>query len=196
MERVDLVYLHRIDPSVPLEESLQALADCQREGKIGSIGLSKVTAETVLSADKVATVTAVQNEYSILKKPNKLGLLSSVEKDDKVLIAYSPLARGLLTNNARKKDHLNENDFRRADPRFEEVQFKSIKKATAILRDIAKSRHVCPEAIALSWLLGLNDNLAVIPGCRSEKQVVSAISASTIKLNQAEMDEISLIDCK
>jgi len=196
IERVDLVYLHRIDPSVPLEESLQALADCQREGKIGYIGLSKVTAETVLTADKIATITAVQNEYSILKKPKKLGLPSRVEKDGKVLIAYSPLARGLLTNNARKKDMLGENDFRRTDARFEDTQFKSIKKATAILRDIAKSHHVDPEAIALSWLLGLSDNLAVIPGCRSEKQVLSAISASTVKLNQAEMDEISLIDFK
>lgn len=196
VECVDLVYLHRVDPNVPLEESLQALADCKREGKIGSIGLSKVTEETVLSADKIATVSAVQNEYSVLKKPNKLGLVSSVKKGDKVLIAYSPLARGLLTDNARKKEHLNKNDFRRTDPRFEDAQLKSIKKATAILRDVAKSHHVCPEAIALSWVLGLSDNLAVIPGCRSEKQVLSAISASTVKLSQAEMDEISLIDCK
>ena len=164
VERIDLIYLHRVDPNVPLEESLQALAECQREGKIGSIGLSKVTEETVLIADRIANVTAVQNEYSILKKPNELGLISRVEKDDKVFVAYSPLARGLLTNTARKKERLNESDFRRTDARFEYAQLKSIKKATAILRDIAESRRVCPEAIALSWVLSLSDNFAVIPG--------------------------------
>lgn len=193
-ERIDLVYQHRQDPTVPVEESIGELARLQAEGKIGGVGLSAIDCSTLARAEAIAPVVAVQNEYSLLHREPERDLLPAVARTSAAFVAYSPLARGLLGGSARSWPQQAQDDYRRSDRRFAPDRFAEIVDAVAALHDIAASREINAAAVALAWLLSRSRNLAVIPGCRSAAQVASAIEAVQVQLSDEELERLRAMD--
>jgi len=192
-DRIDLVYQHRQDPAVPVEEAIGALARLQAEGKIGGIGLSAIDRVTLARAGAVATIAAVQNEYSLLHREPECALLGAVADSATAFVAYSPLARGLLSGTARSWPQQASDDYRRSDERFAPDRLAAITDAAAVLHDIAANRQVAVPVVALSWLLGRSRNLAVIPGCRSVAQVTLAIEAVSFELSAEECKRLEAL---
>lgn len=192
-DRIDLVYQHRQDPNVPVEEVVGTLVRLQTEGKIGGIGLSAIDSATFVRATTVSPIAAVQNEYSLLQREPERDLLVTLAGSDTALVAYSPLARGLLTGTARHWDQQAKDDYRRSDERFAPDGLAIITTAVAALHDIAAKHNVAPTVVALSWLLSKSLNVAVIPGCKSPAQVSLAINAAQFELSAEEAEHLETV---
>jgi aryl-alcohol dehydrogenase-like predicted oxidoreductase len=190
---IDLVYQHRQDPAVPVEDAVGALARLQAEGKIGGIGLSAIDSATYVRAAAVTAIAASQNEYSLLHREPERNLLATIADSPTVFVAYSPLARGLLSGTARSWPQQASDDYRRSDERFAPDRLTAITDAAAALHDIAANRQVAAPIVALSWLLSRSRNLAVIPGCKSPAQVSLAIEAVQFELSAEEGERLEAI---
>ncbi|MDR3529924.1 MAG: aldo/keto reductase [Rhodopila sp.] len=185
-DRIDLVYQHRQDPAVPVEEAIGELARLQAEGKIGGIGLSAIDSATFARAKVVTAIAAVQNEYSLLHREPECNLLATMTGSQTTFVAYSPLARGLLAGTARSWPQQAPGDYRRSDERFAPDRLVAITDAAAVLHAIAANRQVAASVVALSWLLNRSRNVAVIPGCKSPAQVSLAKEAVQFELSAEE----------
>jgi len=185
-DRIDLVYQHRQDPVVPVEDAVGALDRLRAEGKIVRIGLSAVDSTTLARAAAVCPISAVQNQYSLLHREGAEDILSITATSSVAFVAFSPLARGLLSGTARSWLRLDGDDYRLSDERFAPERLAAMTNSATALQDIAASRRVPVAAVALSWLLSRSPNLAVIPGCKSPAQVDLAIEALQIALTAGE----------
>lgn len=192
-DRIDLVYQHRQDPAVPVEDAVGALARLQSEGKIIRIGLSAVDGKTLARAAAICPISAVQNQYSLIHRDKAEELLAFATASSTAFVAFSPLARGLLSGTTRSWPRLNSGDYRLSDERFAPERHDAIMDASAALNDIAAHRQVAAPAVALSWLLSRSSNLAVIPGCKSPTQVDMAIQALQLTLNAHELNLLDAI---
>ncbi|RZJ19327.1 MAG: aldo/keto reductase, partial [Acinetobacter sp.] len=186
---IDLYYLHRLDKNTPIEETVEAMAELVREGKIGYIGLSEVSSETIRRANAVHPITAVQSEYSLFERTvEERGVLATLEELGIGFVAYSPLGRGFLSGQIKSIDDLPENDFRRAIPRFQGVQFDKNIELVKAIEEMAKAKHVSPSQLALAWII--SKDIVPIPGTKRRKYLEQNIAAAAIVLTQADLSEL------
>ncbi|ACU64102.1 aldo/keto reductase [Chitinophaga pinensis DSM 2588] len=189
---IDLYYLHRLDPKTPIEETVEAMADLIREGKVGYIGLSEVSSETIHRAHQIHPITAVQSEYSIFERSiETAGIIDTLQKLGIGLVAYSPLGRGYLTGNITKADDLSADDFRRHMPRFQGEQLEKnlvlVRKITAM----ATEKGITPSQLAIAWVLAKGH--LPIPGTKRPEYLEQNIAATAIQLSGEDINRLESI---
>ena len=189
---IDLYYMHRLDKGTPIEETVAAMADLVKEGKIGYIGLSEVSSETVKRANAVHPVTAVQSEYSLFERTvEERGVLETLTELGIGFVAYSPLGRGFLSGQIRSIDDLPEQDFRRAIPRFQEAHFyKNIELVKAI-EALAAEKNVTSSQLALAWIM--SKGILPIPGTKRRKYLEQNLLSAAIQLSTADLEKLESI---
>lgn len=183
---IDLYYMHRLDKNTPIEETVGAMSELVKEGKIGYIGLSEVSSETVKRAHAVHPVTAVQSEYSLFERTvEERGVLTTLNELGIGFVAYSPLGRGFLSGQIKSIDDLPENDFRRAIPRFQEAHFhKNIELVEAIAA-LASEKNVTSSQLALAWIM--SKGIIPIPGTKRQRYLEQNLAATLIELTDSDL---------
>lgn len=190
-DHIDLYYLHRKDPNVAIEESVGALNDLVKEGKIGAIGLSEVSADTLHKAHTEAPISALQSEYSLWTRNPEIAVLKATQELDITFVAFSPLARGYLTNAVSSVDELEEKDIRRNMPRFDSEHYP---KNRALLKDffvIANVIDCTPAQLSLAWLLHQGDNVVAIPGTRFVEHMQDNLSGDSVSLTASQLNDLN-----
>lgn len=189
---IDLYYMHRLDKTTPIEETVEAMAELVKEGKVGYIGLSEVSSETVKRAHAVHPITAVQSEYSLFERTvEERGVLQTLNELGIGFVAYSPLGRGFLSGQIRTPDDLPEDDFRRAIPRFQEAYFyKNIELVKAI-EALAAEKNVTSSQLAIAWII--SKGILPIPGTKQRKYVEQNLAAAAIQLSEADLAKLESI---
>ncbi|HEY9233419.1 MAG TPA: aldo/keto reductase [Phenylobacterium sp.] len=191
-DHVDLYYLHRKDPNLAIEETVGAMAKLVEEGKIGAIGLSEVSAETLRRAQTVAPITAVQSEYSIFSRDVEKEVLPLCRETGVTLVAYSPLGRGLLTGTFTRDRTPSEGDYRGVNsPRFQGEAYEANLSLVSEIESLAKARDALPSQIALAWVLMAKPNVVTIPGTTRLANLQSNLAAADVSLSS---DEIARLD--
>ncbi|MFI1178971.1 aldo/keto reductase [Streptomyces sp. NPDC020799] len=190
VDRIDLYYLHRVDPAVPIEETVGALGELVTAGKIGHIGLSEASAATVRRAHAVHPVTAVQSEYSLWSRDVENGLLATLRELGIGFVAYSPLGRGFLTGTLTSPDALAEGDYRRTSPRFQGENFTANLRVVEPLCDIARRHGVTPAQLALAWVLSRGDDVVPIPGTKRSRHLRENVAAVRLALTEEELGAV------
>ncbi len=190
IEVIDLYYLHRGDRHVPIEESVGALSDLVKAGKVRYIGLSELTEHTLRKAAKVHPITALQSEYSLFHRKPEKNILS-VCRDLKIgFVPYSPLGRGFLSGKVRSLTNLEQGDFRRILPKYQDGNLEKNLKIVDALEKLAKHKNGTPAQLALAWVLAQGDDIVPIPGTRSVDRLNENIGALQVTMTQADLNEI------
>ncbi|MHA7143486.1 aldo/keto reductase [Arthrobacter sp. TmT3-37] len=192
-DHVDLYYQHRMDPSVPVEETMGALADLVREGKILHIGLSEAAPETIRRAHTVHPVTALQTEYSLWSRDPERELLPLVRELGIGFVPYSPLGRGFLTGTIRSVDALDESDFRRRNPRFAGENLQANIRIVEQVDDVAQQVGATPGQVALAWLLAQGDDIAPIPGTKQVHYLEENVAADGLTLTAGQLEQLDAV---
>ena|SRR5881396_3513361 len=190
---IDVYYQHRVDPATPIEETVGALRDLVKEGKIRCIGLSEAAPATIRRAHAVHPIAALQTEYSLWTRDPEARILPLARKLGIRFVAYSPLGRGFLTGQIRSTDQLDAGDSRRTNPRFVEGNFQKNLRIVAEVDAIAKEIGATPAQIALAWLLAQGDDIVPIPGTKRVTHLEENIGAAAIKLTREQLDALSRI---
>ncbi|KAJ2803014.1 hypothetical protein H4R20_003061 [Coemansia guatemalensis] len=191
VDYIDLYYQHRMDPSVPIEDTVKAMAELVKEGKVRFIGLSECTPEILRRAHKVHPITAVQVEYSPWSVHIETdGILDTCRELGITVVAYSPLGRGIMSGKIRSLEDLDENDWRRKNPRFTKEHFEHNLKLVDAFDSLAKKHGCTSGQLALAWLLTQEKNLILIPGTKKIKYLDENFGANNIKLTEEEIKEL------
>ena len=190
VDTIDLYYLHRADARVPIEDTVGAMADLVRAGKVRWIGLSEVGPETLARACDVHPVAALQSEYSLWTRDPEDGVLDACRRLGVGLVAYSPLGRGLLTGAIRSPDDFEADDYRRKNPRFQGENFAKNLALVDTVTTIAHDKGVTPAALALAWVLAQGDDIVPIPGTKRRKYLNENIAALAIELTANDLSAI------
>jgi aryl-alcohol dehydrogenase-like predicted oxidoreductase len=193
VERIDLYYQHRVDPATPIEETVRAMAGLVQEGKIGHIGLSEASPDTLRRAVKVHAITALQTEYSLWSREPEDELLATCRELGIGFVAYSPLGRGFLTGQVTRFEDLPEDDFRRFSPRFQGENFQKNLDLVRRIEEIAKEKGCQPSQLALAWVLAKDKNIVPIPGTKRRKYLEENVAAIDVKLTEQDLRRISEI---
>jgi aryl-alcohol dehydrogenase-like predicted oxidoreductase len=189
---IDLYYLHRVDPNTPIEETVQAMSDLVKEGKVGYIGLSEASSETIRKAHSIHPLTAVQSEYSLFERSiEEDGIIKTLEELQIGLVAYSPLGRGFISGEIQHPQDLAENDFRRSIPRFQGEQFYKNIELLNEIKLIADERKITASQLALAWIA--SKGFLAIPGTKRVKYVEQNIEASQLILTTEELNRLENI---
>ena len=189
VDSIDLYYLHRADPKVPIEETVNAMADLVRQGKVRHLGLSEVSASTLRRAHAVHPITAVQTEYSLFSRDAEDALLPTLRELGVALVAYSPLGRGFLGGRFRRLEDLAPGDWRRGNPRFQSGAFERNVALADRVRELASAKGCTPAQLALAWLLTRED-VVPIPGTSSIERLSENAGAVDVELTRDDLDEI------
>jgi aryl-alcohol dehydrogenase-like predicted oxidoreductase len=192
-DHVDLYYQHRIDPSIPIEETVGALSDLVREGKVKHIGLSEPAAETIRRAHAVHPLTAIQNEYSLWTRDPENEILPLTRKLGIGFVAYSPLGRGFLTGQIRSMDQFGSDDFRASNPRFAKGALEQNLRIVDTVEAVAKEVGASPAQVALAWLLAQGEDIVPIPGTKRVARLEENAGAVAIKLTADQLARLSAI---
>jgi aryl-alcohol dehydrogenase-like predicted oxidoreductase len=190
VEAIDLYYQHRVDPNTPIEDTVGAMSELVRQGKVRYIGLSEASVNTIRRAHKVHPITAVQTEYSLWTRDPEEGLLDALRLFDIGFVAYSPLGRGFLTGQIKKVDDLAADDFRRQNPRFQGENFQKNLNLVAKVEEIAKEHKCMPAQLALAWVLAQGDDIVPIPGTRHPERVEENVGALNVVLSENDLRRI------
>lgn len=189
---IDLYYMHRLDKNVPVEETVGAMSDLVKEGKIGYIGLSEVSSETVKKAHTVHPISAVQSEYSLFERTvEEKGVIKTLNELGIGFVAYSPLGRGFLSGNIKTIDDLPENDFRRGIPRFQEQHFHKNIELVQAIEAMAKEKGLASSQLALAWII--SKGIIPIPGTKRRKYLEQNIEAASIQLSESDIEKLESI---
>jgi aryl-alcohol dehydrogenase-like predicted oxidoreductase len=191
VERIDLYYMHRRNPDVPVEESVGAMAELVQLGKVKALGLSEVSVETLRRAHKVHPIAAVQSECSLWTRDPEQGMLQACAELGVTFVAYSPLGRAFLTGTVSNPDKLPEGDFRRASPRFQAEALKRNNRLVAALEKFAAEHKAKPAQIALAWLLGKHPHVVPIPGTKRRTFLEQNVAAVDLSLSAAEVEDLA-----
>ena len=187
-DHIDLLYQHRADPDVPIEEVVGAMADLVREGKVRFLGLSEVGEALIRRADAVHPISAVQSEYSLWERGLELDVLPVLRDLGIGLVPFSPLGRGFLTGTAQRAEDYPEGDYRRAgDPRLQGANFDANMRAVGVVTAMASSKQVTPSQIALAWLLHQGADIVPIPGTKRRRYLDENVAATTVSLEPADL---------
>jgi aryl-alcohol dehydrogenase-like predicted oxidoreductase len=195
VDSIDLYYLHRVDASVPIEETVGAMAELVRKGKVKHLGLSEASADSVRRAHKVHPIAAVQSEYSLFSREPEDELFPALEALDIALVAYSPLGRGFLAGRFRRLEDLAPTDWRRNNPRFQGENFAKNLALVDHLKDLAGRKNRTPAQLALAWLLN-HEDVVPIPGTSSIKRLEENVAAVDVELSLADLGRIEAISPK
>jgi aryl-alcohol dehydrogenase-like predicted oxidoreductase len=184
---IDLFYQHRVDPAVPIEETVGALADLVTQGKVRYIGLSEASPEIIRRAHATHPLTAVQSEYSLWTRDPEAEVLPTLRELGIGLVAYSPLGRGFLTGQIRSVDDLPEEDWRRSNPRFQEEALRENIALADRVRALAEERGVTPAQLALAWVHSKGTDIVPIPGTKSPERLEENVGAAKIELSDEDV---------
>jgi len=190
-DHIDLFYLHRIDRSVPIEDSVGTLAKLVAAGKVRYIGLSECSPETLRRASKVHPIAACQVEYSLWFREPEQTLLPVCREIGAALVAYSPLGRGFLAGNFRTLDELPANDARRNQPRFVPENVEHNNLIVEAVRELATRKGCTPAQIAIAWILAQGDDILPIPGTKRRERLAENVAALKVKLSAAELADLN-----
>lgn len=190
VDRIDLYYLHRVDPSVPIEETVGAMGELVRSGKVRHLGLSEAAAETVRRAHRVHPIAAVQNEYSLFTRDPEEELLPTLRELGIALVAYSPLGRGFLGGRFRSLDDLAPHDWRRRNPRFQEENFARNRAVAERVREMAEEKGCTAAQLALAWVLSRGKDVIPIPGTSSAARLEENIGSLGVQLTPADLERL------
>lgn len=186
---IDLYYLHRVDPQTPIEDTVGAMSELVKEGKVRYLGLSEVKGSTLKKANEVHPITAVQSEYSIWTRDIEKANLTECRELGISTVAYSPLGRGILTGKLDNMD--NEQDFRKHLPRMSDENFETNKKIINRIKEIAESKGIKASQLALAWVLAQGEDIIPIPGTKREKYLLENVEAVNIQISADEMNELN-----
>jgi aryl-alcohol dehydrogenase-like predicted oxidoreductase len=190
---VDLYYQHRVDPNVPIEETVGAMAELVKEGKVRHIGLSEAAATTIRRANAVHPITAVQTEYSLWSREPEAEVLPTCRELGIGFVPYSPLGRGFLAGRFTSPDQLDEHDFRRRGPRFTGENLEANLELAAKVKDIAAEKGITPAQLAIAWVLARGDDLVAIPGTKRRTYLEQNAGAVEVEFTK---DELMRIDAE
>ncbi|MEQ9970228.1 aldo/keto reductase [Pectobacterium carotovorum] len=190
---IDLYYQHRIDPTVPIEETVGTLAELVQEGKIRYIGLSEASATTLERAHRVHPITALQSEYSLWTRDMEAEILPTCERLGIGFVPYSPLGRGFLTGAIRSPDDLAADDFRRTNPRFSGENFGKNLQLVGKINQLAQEKQVTPSQLALAWVLAQGEHIVPIPGTKRRRYLEENVAALDVTLTKEELAAIDAI---
>jgi aryl-alcohol dehydrogenase-like predicted oxidoreductase len=187
---IDLFYLHRIDKTVPIEESVGTLAELVKAGKIRYAGLSECSEATLRRACKVMPVAAVQSEYSIWSRDPEDGVLKACQELGVTFVSYSPLGRGFLAGNFSKAGELPEGDHRRNHPRFQEEAADNNRRLVEAIREIGAGMGATPAQVAIAWVLSRSPRVVTIPGMKSRRHLADNLGAAAVRLTEAQVSRL------
>jgi aryl-alcohol dehydrogenase-like predicted oxidoreductase len=190
VEVIDLYYQHRVDISTPIEETVGAMAELVKAGKVRYLGLSEAAAETIRRAHKVHPIAALQTEYSLWSRDPEGELLDTVRELGIGFVAYSPLGRGFLTAKITNLDELAKDDWRRGMPRFEQENFHRNTEVVEKIKAIAARKGCTPAQLALAWVLSQGDYIVPIPGTKRRQYLEENVGALDIRLTPEDLTEI------
>jgi aryl-alcohol dehydrogenase-like predicted oxidoreductase len=196
IEQIDLYYLHRKDPDTPIEETVEAMGELVKEGKVCGIGLSEVNAETLRRAHAVYPISALQTEYSLWSRDPEDDLLETCAELGIAFVAYSPLGRGFLTGQIKKFEDLEPDDYRRHSPRFQGSNFEKNLQLVKKIEAMAESKDCTPSQLALAWVLAQRDFIFPIPGTKHIKYLEENIGALDVQLTVDELEALDAITPK
>jgi aryl-alcohol dehydrogenase-like predicted oxidoreductase len=191
VECIDLYYQHRVDASVPIEETVGAMAELVRLGKVLYIGLSEAGPETIRRAHAVYPISALQTEYSLWSRDPEDGILATTRELGIGFVAYSPLGRGFLTGQFKSIDDLEADDYRRYSPRFQGENFAKNLELVARVTEMAEEKNVTPGQLALAWVLAQGEDIVPIPGTKRRSYLEENAAASEIQLTARELARIN-----
>jgi aryl-alcohol dehydrogenase-like predicted oxidoreductase len=190
IDYVDLYYQHRVDPGVPIEETVGAMAELVAAGKVRFIGLSEASAETIRRAHATHPITAVQSEYSLWTRDPEDGVLATLRELGIGLVAYSPLGRGFLTGQIRTVEDLPEGDWRRSNPRFQEDTLRENVKLADRVTEMAEREGITAAQLAIAWVLAKGSDIVPIPGTKSPGRLQENAGASDVTLSSEDVAEL------
>jgi aryl-alcohol dehydrogenase-like predicted oxidoreductase len=193
VDHIDLYYQHRIDPDTPIEDTVGALAELVRAGKVRYIGLSEASPQTLERACKVHPVTALQSEYSLWTRDPEHEALAACRRLGIGFVAYSPLGRGFLTGAITSPEDFAPDDYRRHTPRFQGANFRRNLKLVTKVKQIAALMGCTPAQLALAWVLAQGEDVVPIPGTKHRRYLEDNAGAVELRLGQAELDELDFV---
>ncbi len=191
VDHIDLYYQHRVDPRTPIEETVGAMAELVRAGKVRHLGLSEASAATIRRAHAVHPIAAVQTEYSLWTRDVEAEILPTLDELGIALVAYSPLGRGFLAGRFSSSDELDEGDFRRYGPRFTGENGDRNRLLAGRVRELASEKGVTPGQLALAWVLSRGPHIVPIPGTKRRSYLVENLAAMDIELSPSESQRIA-----
>jgi aryl-alcohol dehydrogenase-like predicted oxidoreductase len=190
IDTIDLLYQHRVDPNVPIEETVGAMGDLISEGKVRYLGLSEASAQTIRRAHATHPITAVQSEYSLWTRDPEEEVLATLRELGIGFVAYSPLGRGFLTGRIRSLDDLPEDDWRRSNPRFQAEALRENLRLADRVVELAEAKGVTPAQLALAWVLAKGEDVVPIPGTKSPQRLEENAAAAAVSLSADEVEEL------
>ncbi|MGH3377339.1 MAG: aldo/keto reductase [Actinoallomurus sp.] len=191
-DHVDLLYQHRVDPNVPIEDVAGAVGELVTAGKVGYFGMSEASAATIRRAHATFPVSALQTEYSLWERDLEAEILPVLRELGIGLVSYSPLGRGFLTGTARRAEDYPADDYRRNDPRFQGADFEVNLKAAETVRAVADRKGVTAAQLALAWLLHQGEDVVPIPGTKRRTRLEENLAATSVTLTDAELTELAV----
>jgi aryl-alcohol dehydrogenase-like predicted oxidoreductase len=189
-DRIDLFYQHRVDPGVPIEDVVGAMARLVEEGKVRFLGLSEAGEATIRRAHAVHPISALQSEYSLWERNLEGDVLPVLRELGIGLVPFSPLGRGFLTGTAKRAEEYPDGDYRRGDPRFQGENFDANMRAASVVRDVAVRHEATPSQVALAWLLHKGDDIVPIPGTKRRRYLEENVAAASLTLDRAEIEAL------
>ncbi len=190
IDYIDLYYQHRVDPNTPIEETVGAIADLIKEGKIRHIGLSEVGPENLRRAAKVHAITALQSEYSLWTRDPESRVLPTCRELGIGLVAYSPLGRGFLTGQIKRFEDFAHDDFRRNSPRFQGENFQKNLDLVKKVEELARQKNCTPSQLAIAWVMAQGEDIVPIPGTKRVKYLEENVGALNVKLGADDLAQI------
>lgn len=187
---IDLLYQHRVDPTVPIEDVVGTMSDLVREGKVRFLGLSEAGEQTIRRAHAVHPISALQSEYSLWERNLEPRIIPLLRELGIGLVPFAPLGRGFLAGAVKRAEEYPEDDFRRNDPRYQGANFDANTRAASAVRDLAAQKGATPAQIALAWLLHKGPDIVPIPGTKRRKYLEENVGAAALPLTRAEMDAL------
>jgi aryl-alcohol dehydrogenase-like predicted oxidoreductase len=189
-DRIDLLYQHRVDPAVPIEETVGAMAELVREGKVRFLGLSEAGEKTIRRAHAVHPIAVLQSEYSLWERNLEPRIIPLLRELGIGLVPFAPLGRGFLTGTVKRAEEYPEGDFRRNDPRYQGANFDANMRSASAVRELASRKNVTPGQIALAWLLHKGSDIVPIPGTKRRSYLEENVAAANVSLTTDDMAEL------
>ena len=190
-DHIDLLYQHRVDKNVPIEDVVGTMADLVRQGKVRYLGLSEAGEETIRRAHKVHPISALQSEYSLWERNLEERIIPLLRELGIGLVPFAPLGRGFLTGTVQRAESFGEDDFRKNDPRFQGENFDANMRIAGVVQQVAKRKGATPAQVALAWVLSRGNDIVPIPGTKRRKYLEENVGAANVKLTAAEAAELT-----